>query len=214
MSQRLFLLSFLLSFLVCATAAMPAQDSRPVDKKDPAPSLEVTVPIYANSTCPIMGKPASAELFTDSEQGRIYVCCLPCVKKIQSDLDRAMKAAYPRARKAKNELCPVMGKPIKEGAPSVVVQGIEIKLCCDACKKEMQTNLQVFLAKAMDPNLVDVKNTVCPVTGKPTEPNAFCVIGKDLVRLSSQKCVAEVKEDPAGILAKAKSSVAKPADKK
>lgn len=210
----MFRVIFLLSMILSVTPSVSAQESRPDDKKDPATSLEVTVPIYANATCPIMGKPASAELFTDTEQGRIYVCCLPCVKKIQADLDRAMKAAYPRARKAKNELCPVMGKPIKEDAPTVVVQGIEIKLCCDTCKKEMQTNLQVFLAKAMDPKVVDVKNTVCPVTGKPTEANAFCVIGKDLVRLSSPTCVAEVKKDPAGVLAKAKASVAKPADKK
>lgn len=210
------MLRTIIAFLAVAvfTIASSAQESRPDEKKTGSNELEVNVPIYANATCPIMGKPASAELFTDTEKGRIYVCCLPCVKKIQSDLDRAMKAAYPRTKKAKNELCPVMGKPIKEDAPTVVIQGIEIKLCCDSCKKEMQTNLQVFLAKAMDPKIVDVKNTVCPVTGQAVEPNAFCVIGQDLVRLSSPKCVADVKKDPAGVLAKAKASVAKPAEKK
>lgn len=67
---------------------------------------------------------------------------------------------------------------------------------------------QVVLAKALDPAVRDVGNVSCPITGKPVAANAYCLVGKDLVRLSGAECVDEVRKDPARALAKAREDAA------
>lgn len=171
--------------------------------------LEVTVPIFNNASCPIMGKPVSTPLFTDTEKGRIYICCKKCVSKIQADVAKAHQTAYPVVKKAGNTICPVSGDKIEKDSPTVTVQGYEVSVCCDDCIKEVQTNTQIMLTKATDPKVVDIDNKICPITEKPVAKNAFCLIGKELVRLSSPECVEAVKKDPKKALEKAKELKAK-----
>ena len=174
----------------------------------PAPGADapaVTVPTFANATCPIMGKKASLKLFVDTPKGRIYMCCVRCTKEIRKDPDHAHAAAYPRIQKATNTACPVTGDAIPEkDAPTVVLQGHEIPLCCKDCVEEAQRNSQITLVKATNPKAKDVGNQACPVTGKAVVANAFVLIGDDIVRLSSPECVEAVKKDPAAALKKAK----------
>jgi uncharacterized protein (UPF0212 family) len=171
---------------------------------DPRPAQPVvTVPTFANATCPIMAKPASKALFVDTDKGRIYICCMPCAAKIKADVARAHAAAYPTVKKAGNKVCPVTGKPVVEGL-AVTLQGYEVGLCSAGCAKVAQANAQTTLVKAIDPAVVDVGNMTCPITGEPVAANAFCLVDKNLVRLSSPKRVADVQRDPAGVLAKAK----------
>ena len=175
---------------------------------DGAPA--VTVPTFANATCPIMGKRASLKLFVDTPKGRIYMCCVKCAKEIRNDPDRAHAAAYPRIRKAENAVCPVTAEKVPEkDAPTVVLQGHEIPLCCGDCVEEARKHSQVTLVKATNARVRDVGNATCPITGKPVEANAFALVGDDLVRLSSAECVEAVAKDPAAALKKARESAAK-----
>lgn len=174
---------------------------------------EVTVPIFNNETCPIMGKPVSTPLFAETEKGRIYICCKKCISKIQADVPKAYQTAYPVTKKAGNAVCPVTGDKIEKDSPSVIVQGYEVSVCCEDCIKEVQTNTQIMLTKATDPKVVDIDNKICPITDKPVAKNAFCLIGKDLVRLSSPECVEAVKKDPKKALDKAKELKAREAKK-
>ncbi len=173
---------------------------------DPA---AVTVPTVMNATCPIMGKPASASLFADVQQGRIYLCCAPCAKKVKKDPERAYEAAYPTVRKAGNTMCPVTGQALPENAPTVVLQGIEIGVATEEAKALAPRLAQSVLAKALDPEVTEVGNRTCPVTGEPVAADAFCLIGKRLVRLSSPSCVQEVEKEPLAVLAKAVEIAAK-----
>lgn len=170
-----------------------------------APGLEVTVPTFANATCPIMGKPISEKLYVETELGRIYVCCKACNEPILEDVGKAAQAAYPVIKRATNTVCPIMGDAIGRDSPTVTRQGIEIPVCCDECIAEVKMNDQIVLAKLANPTLIDLKNTVCPVTGEPIAANTFCVIGNHLVHLSATECIDRVKKDPAGVLEKAKS---------
>lgn len=174
----------------------------------PAEPLAVTVPVVMNPNCPIMGKPSSALLFTDTEKGRIYLCCAPCARKVRKDPDRAYDAAFPTSRKAGNTVCPVTGRKIDERSPSVLLQGVEIAVATEDAKKLAPSMAQVVLAKALDPAVRDVGNVSCPITGKPVAANAYCLVGKDLVRLSGAECVDEVRKDPARALAKAREDAA------
>lgn len=167
-------------------------------------ALEVTVPIFNNVSCPIMGKPVSTRLFVETSKGRFYVCCKKCNAKILEDVDTAHKSAYPHVQKIGNETCPITGNKIEKEAYKMVLQGFEFSLCCEKCTKEALENSQIVLTKLNNPKVVDAKNTVCPVTGKAVEKNVFCLIGNDLVHLSSTPCIDEVRKDPKKVLARLK----------
>lgn len=176
----------------------------------PAAAPAVTVPVTMNSTCPIMGKPASKALFAETPNGRIYVCCPPCIAKIQKDPERAYKAAYPVTKAAGNTVCPITDKPLGADAVAVVLQGYEVRVCA-TCAEAARASSQVVLAKALDPRVTEVRNATCPVTGQPVTANAFCLVGTELIHLSSPKAVEEVRKDPARYLRAAKESAAREA---
>ena len=180
-------------------SVVTAQGSRPAT--DP---LSVTTPTFHNTNCPIMGKPVSTKLYTDTDHGRIYICCKACVKKIDANPEAAYKTAYPTTKKLENKLCPVTGKPV-DGKSTVTVQGHEIGLCCANCAKAVRENSLVVLARLTNPKVTDVGNKICPVTGKPVRANTFVLIGDDLVHLSSSSCLDDVKKHPKAVLEKAKA---------
>jgi hypothetical protein len=193
------------------TPAVPTTPAPEQSKPTPRDPLEVSVPTFPNATCPIMGKPSSTVLHTDTEFGRIYVCCKPCIKKIARDPKPAYDTAYPTTKKAGNTVCPIMGEKIEDAEHKVVLQGFEIALCCDPCSADARANPQVTLVKALDPKVKDLENRVCPITEDEVAANAFCLIGDTLVRLSSTDCVESVKKDPKGTLEKATKAAAKKA---
>jgi len=200
--------SLVLTFAAAAAlAAVPAkapQEGAPPAKAPAVPAvLEVTVPQFPNPTCPIMGKPISDKLYTDIDKGRIYICCKACIKKIAAAPDKAYQTAYPKLEKAGNTICPITGKEIPKDAPTVVLQGREIALCCEKCPTAAKAAAQVVLAKVADPKVVDVGNALCPITGGAVDPNAFCLIGDRLVHLSAADQVEAVRKDPKAALAKA-----------
>ena len=190
-------------------AQPPAGPAQPAQPAAPAqPALTVTVPTYINTTCPIMAKPASKAMWAETAKGRIYICCPPCAPKILKDPDRAYAAAYPTTKKAGNKVCPVTDKPLDADAVTVILQGYEIGVC-KTCAEEAKKNHQITLAKALDAKIVEIRNATCPVTNQPVATNAFCVIGNELVHLSSPKVVEDVKKDPAKYLKAAKDIVAR-----
>lgn len=185
-------------------------------EKQPAPSAPgaqkeaaVSVPIYPNPSCPIMGKPISTKLFTDTEKGRIYICCKSCVKDIQADVPTAYRTAYPTDKKIENKVCPVTGGEITKDSPSVALQGFSFFVRTAEDVAKARENSQVVLAKLNDPKLVDLDNKTCPVTGEAVARNTFVVIEGTIVRLSAAKLVDEISKDPAKVLKKAKEIRAK-----
>jgi hypothetical protein len=151
-----------------------------------------------------MGKPASGALYAEVTEGRVYVCCAPCVKKVLKDPGRAYQAAYPTVKPAGNTVCPISGDAIPKDAPTVTVQGISIAISKKELAAAVLAETQVALAKAMDPKLVDVGNPTCPVTGEAVAKNTFAVVDGALIRLSSREAVEKVREDPASYVAKAR----------
>ena len=195
--------------IVLAALSICALGAR-ADDPPAADAPAVSVPTFANATCPIMGKKASLKLFVDTPKGRIYMCCVKCAKEIRKDPDRAHAAAYPKVQKAANTACPVTGEATPEkDAPTVVLQGYEIPLCCKDCVEDARKHAQITLVKATNPKARDVANEACPITGKAVAPNVFALVGDEIVRLSSAECVEAVRKDPKGALAKAKELAAK-----
>jgi hypothetical protein len=162
-----------------------------------APRAEsVRVPVAPNTTCPIMGKPISLKLFTDTERGRIWVCCKGCIADIHDDLELAYRTAWPTTSHVDATTCPVTGKALREDSPLVELQGLRFRVLDAAAAKRAVEHSQVTLARLREPKLVDVGNTNCPVDGKPVVANAFVVIDGRIVHLSSPKHVEELTKDP------------------
>jgi hypothetical protein len=199
----------LLACLIASFAA--AQDSRPAGAAA-ASGPAVSVPTFQNETCPAMGKPAKADLFVETDNGRVYVCCKMCLKKVEADKAGMYKKAYASSTPAGNKTCPISGEPVDAKSPKVTVQGVEFSICCNDCSKPLLENAQIYLAKAKNPKINDLGNKTDPISGKAVGNNLFCLIGDDLVHLSSADSAAEVMKDPKKALEKAKA--AKPAEEK
>lgn len=201
MSRHANILSLsLVLILVVGAASLPA---------NAADDLTVTVPVYKNTTCPIMGKAASNRLFVDVDGGRIYICCLPCVKKIRANPAKALAAAYPTAKAVGNTVCPVTGKALAKGHPFVTLQGYKIGVYDKAAQTKAKQQVQLTLVKALKKGVVDVKNPTCPITNKAVGANSICLIGKNIVHLSSMRVMKKVRAAPAATLAKARASAKK-----
>ncbi|MFO1008888.1 MAG: hypothetical protein U1F29_02360 [Planctomycetota bacterium] len=202
-------MNILPNLLLVASAVFSAPSASIAEPRSASPAVEdanaVSTPSFPNSTCPIMGKPISSKLYVDTEKGRIWVCCKSCNKEVLADVAKAHQTAYPKITKLENELCPVTGKKIEKGAPRVVLQGFEFSVATKEAAVAAQADAQVVLARLNDPKLVDLGNTTCPVTGEAVGKNAFVVIGKTIVRLSSPKVLDDVQKDPAKILEKARA---------
>ncbi len=198
--------------LVVASATLAAAPSSALARQEaakPAPAAtEVVVPAWPNPTCPVMGKPISTRLHTDTKYGRIYICCKACVKDIQSDVEPHYKASYPTTTKIENTVCPVTGRKLEgEGAPKepvlVLLQGREFKVADKEAGARAVEDAQATLAKLLDPKLFDVENATCPVTGEAVAKNTIVVHEGRIVRLSSPRVLDEYKKDAKKSLQKA-----------
>ncbi|TAJ16577.1 MAG: hypothetical protein EPO68_10850 [Planctomycetota bacterium] len=203
----------LLSLLPLANHAPALQDSRPVVPAAPAsaPAPRVRVPVHANASCPIMGKPISERLFAETVRGRIYICCKSCVKDILADVDTAYAAAFPRDEVHLNKSCPVTGAEIGKDAVRIKLQGHEFAVRDAAAAELARKESQRTLARLLEPALDDVGNATCPVSGTAVAPNAIVVIDGHLIRLSSPKLVEQIEKDPQPVLKKALELRGKPA---
>ncbi len=178
----------------------------------------------AQGTCPIMGKPVTADMKSTVVNGRqVFVCCPPCIEKIQADPATALKkvtASYvshvtserqafsDRLQIAAQGICPVsgeklgsMGKPIK-----VQVGESEVAfLCCQGCvgkqiNAELWATVQANLAKAQG---------TCPVMGKPVDASMkSTVVQGRKIFVCCPPCIEKIQADPTTFVAKLDSQIA------
>ncbi len=179
----------------------------------------------AQGTCPIMGKPVTANKKSTIVNGQqIFVCCPPCIKKIQADPAAAqakVNASYTafvaadaqahaqHLRIAAQAICPVTGKKLGSmGDPIKVAtaDGEEMFLCCEAChgkpsNPEHSQTIQANLMKAQG---------VCPVTNEelPAAAQSTVVDGRR-VFVCCPECIEKINADKSTYLAKVNELYAK-----
>jgi len=196
-----FLAGLALAFPIAFAPSSQTSDTAPAAVTRQADA--VVVPASPNTTCPIMGKPISMRLHTDTQYGRIYICCKACVKDIQADVEHAYRTSYPTTEKLENKVCPVTDKAITKDAVRVELQGRDFLVADKAAAAIAVESAQVTLAKLADPKLVDVGNGACPVTGEAAAKNVIAILDGRIVRFSSPKAIEEARKDPKKTLAKA-----------
>ncbi len=178
----------------------------------------------AQGKCPIMGKPVTADMKSTVVSGQqVFVCCPPCIAKIQADPAAALTkvnasyVAYVTAERQANSdrlhiaaqgICPVsgqklgsMGEPVK-----VKVGDNEVAfLCCKDCigkkiKAEHWSTIQANLAKAQG---------TCPVMGKPVDASMkSTVVNGRKIFVCCPPCIEKINADPATFVAKLDSQIA------
>jgi len=150
-----------------------------------------------------MGKSISLALFTDTDQGRIWLCCKGCIAEVQADPALAYKTAYPTEQRVETERCIVTGKAYQKDSPWIVLQGKRFRVFDVAAADVARRESQLVVARLVEPALIDVANPTCPIDDKPVAANAIVGIDGKIVRLSSPKHARNAVEEPAKTLARA-----------
>jgi len=172
----------------------------------------------AQGICPIMEKPVDASMKSTVVNGQqIFVCCPPCIEKIQADAKNSIAkvhgnyAAYvAKIRQAKSDqihsmaqgICPVSGnklgskgKPIKVN----VGKGETAFLCCKDC---VGKPIEVEHWKTIQENLASAQN-ICPVMGKPVDASMeSAIINGRKIFVCCPPCIEKMKADPETFVAK------------
>lgn len=178
----------------------------------------------AQGICPIMEKPVDATMKSTVVNGQqVFVCCPPCIAKIQADVEGSLKkvnASYvsfvTKERQEKSDqlhataqgICPVTGNKLGSmGAPIKVKVGEEevAFLCCKGCvgkqiKAEHWTTIQTNLATAQK---------TCPVMGKAVDASMkSTVVNGRKIFVCCPPCIEKIKADPATYVAKLDAQIA------
>ncbi len=178
----------------------------------------------AQGVCPIMEKPVDATMKSTVVNGKqVFVCCPPCIAKIQADVEGSLKkvnASYvsfvTKERQEKSDqlhataqgICPVTGNKLGSmGAPIKVKVGKEevAFLCCKGCvgkqiKAEHWTTIQTNLATAQK---------TCPVMGKAVDASMkSTVVNGRKIFVCCPPCIEKIKADPATYVAKLDAQIA------
>ena len=172
----------------------------------------------AQSTCPIMKKEVDSTMKSTVVHGQqIFVCCPPCIPKIQADPDTAIqyiKKSYTKFVAAERQaasdqlhikaqvICPVSGQKLGSmGAPVKVKVGDSEHafLCCRDCvgnelNAEHWATVQANLAKAQG---------VCPVMGKPVSADMkSTVVNGRKIFVCCPPCIKKIDAAPKEFVAK------------
>jgi YHS domain-containing protein len=101
-----------------------------------------------------------------------------------------------------NETCPISGKPVKQTVFAEQDQQ-RIYTCCAKCKKKVKDDFDGALAKAYPSDaVVAVKNTKCPISGKPTDDTDVNVSFQGhQINLCCEKCESRFEQNPRRYLA-------------
>ena len=171
----------------------------------------------AQQTCPIMGKPVTANMESTVVNGQqVFVCCPPCIAKIQADAEGSLaklNASYvsfvTAQRQSKSDqlhaeaqgICPVSGEQLgSRGAPIKVKVGEREHafLCCKGCVGKQIDAGHWKMAQA---NLATAQGT-CPVMNQPVDASMkSTVVNGRRIFVCCPPCIAKIDADPATYVA-------------
>ncbi|RIK74667.1 MAG: hypothetical protein DCC68_22695 [Planctomycetota bacterium] len=102
--------------------------------------------IAAQKICPVSGgdlRAMGGPIKAKSGDQTVFLCCKECLGKPISKENWAQVTVNLTAAQGR---CPVMNRPLPQGAKSVVVNGRRVFVCCPPCIGKIQANPDRFLA--------------------------------------------------------------------
>ena len=158
-----------------------------------------------------MGKSVSSEMESTVVDGhRIFVCCPPCIEKIQGDKKGAWKkvvAGYQSHLKQKaaarseqlhiqaQAICPVTGEKLGSmGEPVKVKVGEEVAyLCCKGC---LNKKISAEHWKTVQANLAKAQG-VCPIMLEPVDASMkSTVVSGRRIYVCCPPCIQKIQAQP------------------
>jgi YHS domain-containing protein len=103
--------------------------------------------IQAQKLCPVSGEELDGhgKVSKATFDGKtLYLCCDDCKGK---PADKEAMAKITANMIAAQKKCPVMGRNLPTNAPSVVVNGRTLFVCCKPCIKKIQADPKKYIAK-------------------------------------------------------------------
>ena len=164
-----------------------------------------------NTKCPVAGEDVDKDSHFDCNGVRIHLCCPDCVPLVEKEWEVAVEKLGLKVAKGAdgkpvvdlgNTTCPIMNKPAKPDVSSDI-GGIRMHYCCAGCDKKAKKDPAAALQKlgyGYIPSVVDLRNTTCPVSGKPAK-EAFAEAEGIRVHLCCPKCVEGFQKDPKAMFA-------------
>jgi YHS domain-containing protein len=162
------------------------------------------------ATCPVSGKPAKETSVVDlpKERGKVYFCCDNCPKAYAANPKKfALKvnAQLVETDQLVQVACPITGKPVNKEV-AVEANGAEVGLCCKGCLGKVEKADDDGKAKLLFSNAALKKGftnqTLCPVSGKPINPEAKVEYKGKNVYFCCPGCPPAFEKDPDKFLAK------------
>jgi len=176
----------------------------------------------AQGICPVMEQPVDAIMKSTVVNGQqVFVCCPPCIAKIQADVEGSMQkvnsyytkfiskerqVASDKIHASAQAICPVTGKELGSmGEPIKVKVGEEVAfLCCKGCigqkiKAEHWTTLQTNLATAQK---------ICPVMEQPVDATMkSTIVDGRKIFVCCPPCIPKIQAEPAKFVDKLNSQI-------
>jgi YHS domain-containing protein/uncharacterized membrane protein/mono/diheme cytochrome c family protein len=162
---------------------------------------------------------ALIEMRTDKEQLRAWETEIEALKGKIRNQQMLVDLGIPMTNRAAaegagpvNTVCPVSGKPV-DVAKTLVYERKTIAFCCDDCKGKFEKDPKAFLSKLSLSAAAGKRepiNTVCPISGKPVNPEKTVEHEGKLIAFCCDDCKAKFQSDPKPSLAKLGLTGAKP----
>src|SRR5262245_24204769 len=155
------------------------------------------------ATCPVSGKPAGEDHVVELKNGdKVYFCCDNCPKAFkanQKKYDLQVKRQLVETGQVVQVACPLTGKPASKDH-TVKVGEAEVAFCCEKCQGKVEKASDdeklklLFVAK--DFNQGFTRQTACPVSGKPINPEHSVEYKGKKVYFCCPNCPAAFEKDP------------------
>jgi len=172
------------------------------------------------ATCPVSGKPAGEDHVLELKNGdKVYFCCDKCPETFKGDrkkFELQVKRQLVETGQVVQVACPLTGKPVNKDH-MVEVGTTKVGFCCDKCegkyKEASDEDKLKMLFAAKDFNQGFTRQTKCPVSGKPINPEHFVDYKGKKVYFCCPNCPAAFNKDPESFVDKLPQLKEKPAKK-
>lgn len=158
------------------------------------------------ATCPVAGKPAIETSFVEENGKKIYFCCKGCPKAYAKEPEKFANKAYLQLLETEQIVqvgCPVSGHAV-DPETMVEVGNAKVGFCCEKCQakfNEAGDDEKLALLFADFEKGFTLQN-LCPVSGKPINPEASVEHDGKKVYFCCEGCPKAFEADPAKYTAK------------
>jgi YHS domain-containing protein len=160
------------------------------------------------ATCPVSGKPAAEKSVVELPKGggKVYFCCDNCPKAYKANPEKfelAVHRQFLETDQVVQVACPISGRPVNEET-LVEVGKAKAGFCCENCLAKYNAADDDAKLKIMFADLKKgfTRQTTCPVSGKPINPQASVEYKGEKVYFCCPGCPATFEANPAKFVAK------------